>query len=60
MYETLSKLAQTWGLLLFVLAFLLVLFYALNPKNKARFENARRIPLDKDDDADLSPNNKDA
>lgn len=46
MYETLSKFAQTGGLLLFVLAFALMLIYALNPKNRDRFEAARRIPLD--------------
>ena len=51
MYETLAKFAQTWGLLLFILAFALTLFYALNPKNRTRFEKARRIPLEEDKDA---------
>ena len=46
MYEFLSSLAQTWGLLLFVFAFVLVLIYALNPKNKDQFKKAGRIPLD--------------
>ncbi|MEZ5891713.1 MAG: cbb3-type cytochrome c oxidase subunit 3 [Parvularculaceae bacterium] len=48
MYEKLSSFAQTGGLLLFVLAFLLVLVYALAPGNKKRFEHARRIPLNDD------------
>ena len=50
MYETLSKIAQTWGLLLFVLAFALVLIYALNPRNKKNFDEAKRIPLKDEED----------
>jgi cytochrome c oxidase cbb3-type subunit 4 len=49
MYETLAHFAQTWGLILFVIAFGLVLLHALNPKNKAKFDEAGRIPL-KDED----------
>ena len=45
MYEILSGAAQTFGLVLFVLAFVLVLLYALSPKNQAKFDEARRIPL---------------
>ena len=50
MYETLSSIAQTWGLLLFVLAFALVLVYALNPRNQKKFDEAKRIPLNDEDD----------
>ncbi len=46
MYETLSSFAQTWGLILFVIAFVLVLIYALNPRSQAKFDAARRIPLE--------------
>lgn len=46
MYETLAKFAQTGGLILFVAAFILVLIYALSPANAARFEKARRAPLE--------------
>lgn len=46
MYEALSKFAQTGGLLLFVIAFILVLIYALQPGNRKTFEHARRIPLE--------------
>ena len=49
MYETLASFAQTWGLVIFVVAFLLVLFYALNPQNKARFDEAKNIPLKEED-----------
>lgn len=47
-YETLATFAQTWGLVGFVLAFALVLAYALNPKNRGSFSDAARIPLEKD------------
>ena len=50
MYETLSSFAQTWGLLLFVLAFILVLVYALNPRNKKKFDDAKKIPLEDEDE----------
>ncbi|HNS88019.1 MAG TPA: cbb3-type cytochrome c oxidase subunit 3 [Parvularculaceae bacterium] len=50
MYETLSKFAQTGGLVLFVIAFALVLIYALSPRNKANFDHAKRIPLDEGDE----------
>ncbi|VAW03872.1 hypothetical protein MNBD_ALPHA05-253 [hydrothermal vent metagenome] len=49
MYETLSQFAQTFGLILFVVAFALVLVYALNPRNKKSFDEAKRIPLDEED-----------
>lgn len=51
MYETLSSFAQTWGLLLFILAFGLVLIYALSPRNQGKFDKAKQIPLNDEDDA---------
>lgn len=50
MYETLSSFAQTWGLVLFVFAFILVLIYALSPRNQKSFDEAKRIPLDDEDE----------
>lgn len=50
MYETLSSIAQTWGLALFVVAFALVLIYALNPRNRKTFDEARQIPLNEEDE----------
>lgn len=50
MYETLSRIAQTWGLVLFVVAFALVLIYALHPRNKKKFDDAKRIPLQDGDE----------
>lgn len=50
MYETLSSIAQTWGLILFVIAFALVLIYALNPRNRKTFDEAGKIPLNEGDE----------
>jgi len=50
MYETLSSIAQIWGLVLFVIAFGLVLAYALSPKNKQNFDHAKNIPLNEGDE----------
>lgn len=47
-YKAFAEFAQTWGLLYFVLIFLGVLVYALNPKRQKQFDEAARIPLDKD------------
>ena len=49
MYELLSSFAQTWGLILFVVAFVLVLIYALNPRNQDSFDAAKNIPLEDED-----------
>jgi len=49
MHETLSQFAQTFGLILFVIAFVLVLVYALNPSNKKSFDEAKRIPFDEEE-----------
>ncbi len=47
-YHTLANLAQTLGMLLFIGGFLLVLAYALLPKNRATFDAAARAPLNDD------------
>ncbi len=52
MYEFLSRLAQTGGLLLFVIAFGLILLYALAPSNRKKFEDASRMPLDESEQDD--------
>lgn len=57
MYETLSQFAQTWGLIIFIIAFVLVLIYALAPANRKKFERARRIPLEDDEPGDDEPDN---
>ena len=48
MYECLAGIAQTGGLIYFVILFLGVLAYALWPSNKKKFEDAAKIPLQED------------
>ncbi|MEM6666894.1 MAG: cbb3-type cytochrome c oxidase subunit 3 [Pseudomonadota bacterium] len=48
MYQTLSHLAQTGGLLYFVGLFALVVAYAFWPRNKAKFDEAASVPLQED------------
>lgn len=45
MHEMLSSFAQTWGLGLFVLMFLIAIAYALWPSNREKFRNAAHQPL---------------
>jgi cytochrome c oxidase cbb3-type subunit IV len=45
-YETIVQLSQIGGLLFFVALFVVVVVYAMRPRNKSKFERAARIPLD--------------
>jgi len=47
-YQTMSQIAETWGLVYMLVLFAGVLVYALRPKSKARFERDARIPLNED------------
>jgi cytochrome c oxidase cbb3-type subunit IV len=47
-YMMLAHFAQTWGLVYFVLMFVVVLIYALNPRRKKQFDEAARLPLKED------------
>jgi cytochrome c oxidase cbb3-type subunit 4 len=47
-YKMLAEFAQTWGLVYFVVVFLIVLAYALWPSRKKQFDEAARIPLRED------------
>jgi cytochrome c oxidase cbb3-type subunit IV len=47
-YRAVAEFAQTWGLAYFVVAFLLVLVYALWPSRKKQFDEAAHIPLRED------------
>ena len=47
-YRMLAEFAQTWGLLYFVIVFLVVLAYALWPSRKEYFDAAARMPLRED------------
>ena len=47
-YETVSDFVRTWGMVYFVILFLVVLAYALWPRNAKKFRDAARIPLEED------------
>lgn len=47
-YLRLAGFAQTWGLLYFVIGFIIVLVYALRPSAARKFDDASRIPLRED------------
>jgi len=47
-YDSVASICQVASLLLFVCLFLLVLAYALKPRNGARFEAAQRRALNLD------------
>jgi cytochrome c oxidase cbb3-type subunit 4 len=48
-YQALAEFAQTWGLLLFVIAFAICVAYALWLSNKKKFDDAARTPLREDE-----------
>jgi cytochrome c oxidase cbb3-type subunit 4 len=47
-YLALANFAQTWGLIYFVVVFVLMLAYVMRPSGKAKYEDAARIPLKED------------
>jgi cytochrome c oxidase cbb3-type subunit 4 len=47
-YKAVVEFAQTWGLVYFVVIFVLVLLYALWPSRQKKFDEAARIPLRED------------
>ena len=47
-YEFFAHLAQTWGLVYFVLLFMAVLVYALWPSKQKQFDESARMPLRED------------
>jgi cytochrome c oxidase cbb3-type subunit 4 len=47
-YATVAGFAKSWGLLYLMILFAGVLAYALWPRNRAKFEDAARIPLKED------------
>ncbi len=53
-YDTVVLLSQTSMLLFFIVFFLAILAYACWPSNKAKFDHAARIPLQRDEDTDLN------
>jgi len=48
-YETAANFAQSWGLVYFVLLFVVVFAYAYWPRNKSTFDRAANMPFNEDD-----------
>ncbi len=48
-HEMISQVVGVWGSIYFLLLFIAVLFYALNPKSQDKFDHAAHIPLREDD-----------
>jgi cytochrome c oxidase cbb3-type subunit 4 len=48
MFEALGSLIQTWWTPVFVLLFLVIVGYALWPKNRKKFDEAAKMPLRED------------
>jgi cytochrome c oxidase cbb3-type subunit 4 len=51
-YEQVASITQIAALIFFIILFAGVLIYAFWPGNKKRFEDAARLPLEKDPDPD--------
>jgi len=49
-FEDAALFSNTWGLILLVICFTVVVIYALWPSNRETFERAARLPLDEDAD----------
>jgi cytochrome c oxidase cbb3-type subunit IV len=51
-YDQVASVSQVVALIFFVVLFAAVLLYAFWPGNKKRFEEAAKLPLEKDPDSD--------
>jgi cytochrome c oxidase cbb3-type subunit 4 len=51
-YDQVASVSQVVALIFFVVLFAGVLLYAFWPGNKKRFEEAAKLPLEKDPDSD--------
>ncbi|PHQ66561.1 MAG: CcoQ/FixQ family Cbb3-type cytochrome c oxidase assembly chaperone [Sneathiella sp.] len=47
-YQTMSAFSQSYGLLYLFSIFIIVLVYALWPRNKKKFDDAAQIPFKED------------
>ena len=47
-HQTITQISGILGLFLFAGMFVVVLFYALWPRNKEKFDHAARLPLEED------------
>lgn len=59
MYELLSGIAGTWGLLFLLVLFLAAVAYAFWPGNKRKFDRAKHLPLEDERPGKVSSLDKD-
>jgi cytochrome c oxidase cbb3-type subunit 4 len=57
-YDTVANVSSLLGLLFFLLLFAGILFWAFRPKNRRKFDEAARIPLEPPELADLETKNQ--
>jgi cytochrome c oxidase cbb3-type subunit 4 len=48
-YEAAVRFTENWGLIYFFVLFAIVVFLALRPSQRARYEEAARLPIREDD-----------
>ena len=48
-FDEVQEFVHSWGVVYFMIMFIVALVYAYWPKNKARFQEAARIPLEDED-----------
>lgn len=49
-FQEVSELSRSWGLVFLVVMFGAAVLYAFWPSNRRRFQEASRVPLEKDGD----------
>lgn len=48
-YEAISEFSKSWGLVYLMVMFVSVCAYAFWPRNQQKFDEAARLPLEKDE-----------
>lgn len=56
-YDSVANASSILGLLFFLMLFIVIVVWALRPRNKARFDAAARIPLEEPDPVDPQTKN---
>jgi cytochrome c oxidase cbb3-type subunit 4 len=53
-YTAVAEFAQSWGLLYFFIAFVVVVAWVMRPSRKRRYEDASQIPFREDQPVEKS------
>ena len=49
-YNAVAEFAQSWGLLYFFIAFVVIVFLVMRPSRKRSYDDASKIPFREDED----------